>query len=122
MLTFNVKKEWFEKIKSGEKTHEYRRMTDYWRKRLNPFRGDLMLWPKPYADAVKLNFIDGINKDFRFDNKICFCCGYPRKTDKKKRIYGKIKSITSNIDGRQTDLKIDEPVFDIKFELVKEKE
>ena len=79
-----------------------------------------MLWPKPYADAVKLNFIDGINKDFRFDNKICFCCGYPRKTDKKKRIYGKIKSITSNIDGRQTDLKIYEPVFDIEFELIKE--
>ena len=24
MLTFNLKKEWFEKIKSGEKTHEYR--------------------------------------------------------------------------------------------------
>ena len=23
MLTFNLKKEWFEKIKSGEKTHEY---------------------------------------------------------------------------------------------------
>ena len=31
MLTFNVKKEWFEKIKSGEKTHEYREYKPYWR-------------------------------------------------------------------------------------------
>lgn len=30
MLTFNVKKEWFDKIKSGEKTHEYREVKPYW--------------------------------------------------------------------------------------------
>ena len=30
MLTFNLKKEWFEKIKSGEKTQEYRLVNDYW--------------------------------------------------------------------------------------------
>lgn len=24
MLTFNLKKKWFDKIKNGEKTHEYR--------------------------------------------------------------------------------------------------
>ena len=30
MLTFNLKKEWFEKIKSGEKTHEYREEKYYW--------------------------------------------------------------------------------------------
>ena len=35
MLTFNLKKEWFDKIKSGEKTHEYRLATDYWRKRIS---------------------------------------------------------------------------------------
>ncbi|CDE59261.1 uncharacterized protein BN657_01508 [Fusobacterium sp. CAG:439] len=34
MLTFNLKKEWFEKIKSGEKTHEYRLANNYWNKRL----------------------------------------------------------------------------------------
>ena len=34
MLTFNLKKEWFEKIKSGEKTHEYRLYNSYWEKRL----------------------------------------------------------------------------------------
>ena len=36
MLTFNLKKVWFDKIKSGEKTHEYREMTDYWIKRIHP--------------------------------------------------------------------------------------
>lgn len=30
MLTFNVKKKWFDKIKNGEKTHEYREVKDYW--------------------------------------------------------------------------------------------
>ena len=34
MLTFNLKKEWFEKIKSGEKTHEYREVKPYWFRRL----------------------------------------------------------------------------------------
>ena len=34
MLTFNLKKEWFDKIKSGEKTHEYREVKDYWTDRL----------------------------------------------------------------------------------------
>lgn len=34
MLTFNLKKEWFEKIKLGEKTHEYREVKDYWTKRI----------------------------------------------------------------------------------------
>ena len=34
MLVFNLKKEWFDKIKSGEKTHEYRVVKDYWFKRL----------------------------------------------------------------------------------------
>ena len=33
MLTFNLKKEWFEKIKSGEKTHEYREVKDFWTKK-----------------------------------------------------------------------------------------
>ena len=34
MLTFNLKKEWFEKIKSGEKTHVYKEVNEYWFRRL----------------------------------------------------------------------------------------
>lgn len=96
MLTFNLKKEWFEKIKSGEKTHEYRKIKPYWDKRL------YKLWQK-YKGKVPC----------------CFACGYPKKDDKEKRIYGYITKITS-VYGRHTDLKIEEPVFDIEFKLIKE--
>ena len=34
MLIFTLKKEWYEKIKSGEKTVEYREVKDYWATRL----------------------------------------------------------------------------------------
>ena len=33
MLIFPLKKEWYEKIKSGEKTIEYREVKPYWSKR-----------------------------------------------------------------------------------------
>lgn len=33
MLTFNLKKQWFNKIKSGEKTHEYRVVKKDWQER-----------------------------------------------------------------------------------------
>lgn len=34
MLIFPLKKEWYEKIKSGEKTIEYREVKPYWTKRI----------------------------------------------------------------------------------------
>ena len=34
MLVFTLKKQWFEKIKSGEKTIEYREVKPYWTHRL----------------------------------------------------------------------------------------
>ena len=57
MLTFNVKKEWFEKIKSGEKTHEYREVKDYW---TNRFAKEFFNIEKPnrkdFERYVKSNF------------------------------------------------------------------
>ena len=92
MLTFNLKKKWFEKIKCGEKTHEYRVFNRYWAKRL----------------------LVGVNNQF-----CVFCMGYPKRDDKDKRILAKILEC-SIIDGRETDLEVDRIVFDIHFELVKE--
>lgn len=100
MLTFNLKKEWFEKIKNGEKTHEYRERQPYWYRRL--FR----YW---YRSKNNLPIKD---------NTICFACGYPKKEDKEKRLYAKIVSVKI-ISGKDTDLKINKDVFDIEFELVK---
>ena len=94
MLTFNLKKEWFEKIKSGEKTHEYREYKPYWIKRI-------------YGNC---------SKDF----KVCFCLGYPHKDDQDKRIYANIIGIFQRKSGINTDLKTRKPVIDIEFELIKE--
>ena len=92
MLTFNVKKEWFEKIKSGEKTHEYREYKPYWEKRL----------------CKRME-----------DYTICFACGYPRKNDNQRRLYAKLKAVYYLNSGLYTDLKINKPVYDIEFELIK---
>ena len=34
LIIFNLKREWYDKIASGEKIVEYRRVCDYWRKRV----------------------------------------------------------------------------------------
>lgn len=91
MLTFNLKKEWFEKIKSGEKTHEYREVKEYWVKRLNNY----------------------INQSFRY-NMIKFKKGYLKGNE----LYAYVKDIKI-INGKNTDLAIDKDVFDIEFELIK---
>lgn len=101
MLTFNLKKEWFEKIKSGEKTHEYRERQPYWYRRLFGY------W---YHSKNNLPIKD---------NMICFACGYPKKEDKEKRLYAKIVSVKI-ISGKNTGLKINKDVFDIEFELISE--
>ena len=104
MLTFNLKKEWFEKIKNGEKTHEYREVKDYWIKRL-------FLYSK---SICRQNMIP-------LHSECIFVCGYAPKEVSSKRLKAKIKNI-SIIDGKNTDLKIDNDVFDIEFELMKEDE
>lgn len=114
MLTFNLKKEWFEKIKSGEKTHEYRRMTEYWVNRINP---NMCFSFKTLRYENVLPYRKG---GIKTDDKICFACGYPAKDDKNRRIFAKVLNIYENVDGRETDLEINEPVFDIEFELIKE--
>lgn len=35
VVNLHLKKKWFDKIKSGQKKHEYRLATPYWEKRLN---------------------------------------------------------------------------------------
>ena len=101
MLTFNLKKEWFEKIKSGEKTHEYRGVKPYWEKRL--FK-NYKIYGMPSCNET---------------DECEFVCGYAPKTDKDKRLKAIIKGIVI-INGKHTDLAIDKDVYDIEFELVKE--
>ena len=99
MLIFNLKKEWFEKIKSGEKTHEYRVFSLYWAKRIN--------------NAFRDN-------NFSFGMECKFLLGYPNGNDNNRILRAKINRIMLLADGRNTDLQTNKPVYDIEFELIKE--
>jgi hypothetical protein len=108
MLTFNLKKEWFEKIKRGEKTHEYREYKPYWRKRLEKCIGDDF-------SATRLRF--GNKVVISYPHIITLVCGYASKEDCTKRLKARIRTIRL-VDGRETDLKVVKPVYDIEFELI----
>jgi len=98
ILDVPIKKVWFDKIKSGEKTHEYRRVCPHWCSKIGIF-------------------IDSGLADFTETkvNKIRFRCGQTTKsTDKDKTMLFKIKSIDC-IDGEKTDLKYNGLVFDIEL-------
>lgn len=102
MLTFNIKKEWFEKIKSGEKTHEYREVKDYWTTRITNYF---------HIDIDKLK--SGTTYWYTGSFDIIFRMGY---------VGEKLRATTKSIKiiaGLNSDLKIDKPVYDIEFELIK---
>ncbi len=101
MLTFNLKKEWFEKIKSGEKTHEYREYSLYWANRI--------------SNAIFRN-------NEKFPIPCCFKLGYPPRDDKDRILYGNIICIRNLMSGIDTDLKTKNRVFDIEFALIKEQQ
>lgn len=115
MLIFPLKKEWYEKIKSGEKTIEYREVKVYWSKRI-------------YSE---------LSKEFerRFNHKFCSYedftfsvvkCTEDAKLKCKLRLGYTNRYMTANItkivivDGKDTDLHIDKPVYAIHLSDVKE--
>lgn len=115
MLIFNLKKEWFEKIKSGEKTHEYREVKGYWSQRI--FRASVQnYFSKNTDDSNYTNF-----KKELIGSKIVFKLGYPKDTEKEKILYAVVTGFKQLDTGITTDLKINKPVYDIEFELIKER-
>lgn len=118
MLIFNVKKEWFDKIKSGEKTHEYREVKPYWTKKLlfeNTFGLVFENIYDKYGRVVEYLF----EKAYYKHSIINFVRGDSNKPE--HNLNAKIKKI-SIVHGICTDLKIDKPVYDIEFELIKEEQ
>lgn len=97
-ITMNLTKEWFNKIKSGKKTHEYRLANAYWRKRIKIY----MIRPRYMANQPAL----------------CLSWGYPKKDDQNKQLLAVITKAPEIINGKNTDLKVDAPVFDIEFKLL----
>lgn len=106
MLVFPLKKKWYEKIRSGEKTIEYREVKPYWTRRLQraEFRGGGGHW-----DLKKQLWI--------FDNFSAPCLlrlGYT-----KNQLEAWITKLEI-VDGKDTDLATDKPVYAIHLSAVKE--
>ena len=97
MIIFNLKTEWYEKIKNREKTHEYRLVKPYWTKR---FAKALCVTPE------ELNSFTAMS-----DTSVRFVKGYT-----KEFVSGRLYSIKIR-NGKNTDLNVDSDVYDIEFEL-----
>lgn len=85
MLTFPLKKEWYEKIRSGEKTVEYREVKPYWTTRLE----------------------NGTKFSELFITRCVLRLGYT-----KRKMTAEITKIEV-VDGKNTDLHVDKPVYAI---------
>ena len=93
ILDLTIKRHWFNEIRAGRKLHEYR---------------DAEIWAHKLGGDKKNNY-----------HTLRLRAGMlVKKTDKNKVLYGKIISITEK-NGKETDLKINLPVFDIEFEIIK---
>lgn len=105
MLIFPLKKQWYEKIKNGEKTTEYREVKKYWETRL---------WNEGCLPRGKeFPFICENVKDYSWPNLCYFQLGYKPET----RIEAFITKIEI-IDGQNTDLKTSGDVYAIHFKLM----
>ena len=111
MLTFPLKKQWYEKIKSGEKTIEYREAKPYWTYRISnelkkqcAFKEDMELFYR----FSRGHRIDIVNID------CVLRLGYT-----KKYMTATIDTIEL-INGKDTDLHIDKPVYAIHLADVSE--
>lgn len=75
-LTLSLKKQWFDMIKSGEKKEEYREIKPYYTSRLT------------ILDSDDYDFIlsGEISVTFQYFDRLVFTLGYPKSTDKERRI------------------------------------
>ena len=112
MLTFSLKKEWYEKIKSGEKTVEYREVKPYWTRRFyneNGGESSAMVEENVFAEPLL------VGQAVVFLTMECkLRLGY---TNKYMTAY--IPKIEV-VDGKDTDLHIDKPVYAIHLADVRE--
>lgn len=107
MLIFPLKKEWYEKIRSGEKTVEYREVKPYWKKRIfKEFDIDVDGFHEIGDALIMVNF----------KHPVKLRLGYT------KRYLTAFANKLEIVDGKDTDLHIDKPVYAIHLEEIKEAE
>lgn len=120
MLIFSFKKKWYEKIKSGKKTIIYRKVNPHLtmqiakelcRPMLAFHSSKKEVFNKISALGFKRKF------DFRYLENKNDCILRVRGTRKKLTAY---ISLIEVVDGKDTDLYIDKPVYAIHFSNVKE--
>ena len=106
-LIFILKKEWYEKIKNGEKTIVHWEVKPYWERRFQNFKDWYSLFVAPKdKDYFKKHY------PVTLDCSLVYCVfrlGYTNKY--MAAIMKKIEIV----DGKNTDLHIDKPVFAIHF-------
>lgn len=112
MLIFPLKKSWYEKIKSGEKTIEYREVKPYWTRRFyneNGGESSAMVEENVFAEPL---LVGQAVVSLAMECKLRL--GY---TNKYMTAY--IPKIEV-VDGKNTDLHIDKPVYAIHLADVRE--
>lgn len=94
MLTFNLKKEWYERIKRGQKKVEYREVKKYWGTRLLKAKLGELFSKKPVGCILRLGYT-------------------------KRHMTAVIKEIKI-VNGKDTDLRINTPVYAIHLADIRE--
>lgn len=119
MLIFPLKKQWYEKIKSGEKTVEYREMKLYWIKRILNATQEWN-YQNNYASVM---FDSGTIEEVKGITKITFIkkmpCILQNGYNPKTRLKADISKIEV-VNGKYTDLAIDKPVYAIHLSNIRE--
>ena len=122
MLTFILKKEWYEKIKSGEKTVEYREVKPYWNLRINKEFHLKQLPPeKIFRDKCPIRG-EVFFTDFEYGLKVA---NHPlpkctlRLGYTKKYMIANIRKVEV-LNGKDTDLAIDKLVYAIHLSIIEE--
>lgn len=105
ILDLVVKGEWFDKIKSGEKTHEFRERNRYWDQRLG-----IDVYCHEVKDSTDPLERASARQSMRY-KAVRFRRGYAKDAE---RMLFSIKSI-GIVNGLHTDLHTDDVVFDIEL-------
>jgi len=108
MLTFILKKEWYKKIRSGEKTVEYREVKPYWTKRL--WHAGCLPTNEPWNYAARQKIA------ITFPVECVLRCGYDNANGRLTAFISRVEIV----DGEDTDLAIDKPVYAIHLSDIKE--
>lgn len=102
MLVFPLKKVWFDKIKRGEKCIEYREVKPYWSNRI------LLNIGLPMPFLRNIGFVPSCRP------KCILRLGYT-----KRQMTAEITKIEV-VDGKDTDLRVDKPVYAIHLANVRD--